>query len=118
MQQRALAPDQSSDAMSKRAFRDRCEPMIASLVFVDQYSLRRAFEIFVLSRSEAPQERHKTDRPHRDRGGRQEDQDIHARLPCIRSAFKVTMIDELDIATAAISGVRKPRAASGAAITL
>ena len=79
-----------------------------------------AFEIVKLAVAQRPQEGGKSEAAERQREGREVHDDIH-REPCARcalSAFKVTKIEELDIAKAAMSGVTPPSTASGTAIRL
>lgn len=79
-----------------------------------------AFEIVKLAVAQRPQEGGKSEAAERQREGREVHDDIH-REPfarCALSAFKVTKIEELDIAKAAMSGVTPPSTASGTAIRL
>lgn len=89
---------------------------------VEQNALRRAVEIVELAGSHAPQKGEKAQSPQakRDRDEEQQDgQDIFSlRTRPARNALRTTMIDELDMATAAISGVTKPMIASGTAAKL
>jgi hypothetical protein len=80
--------------------------------------MSRAFEILILAGSQAPKKRREAGRAHQNGGGGEKDQDVHGRIVCTRKALSVTRSDDPDMAAAAISGVNKPAAASGAARTL
>ena len=92
------------------------------LVFVVQQDPPRiAVEIFILARSQAPEEGGKAKRAETQRAGDQDHHDIHGEafsVNCKRKALSVTISDDDDIASAAIRGVRKPNAAAGAAMRL
>lgn len=113
-------------ACSPGADRRRLVPVLLLVrlvvVIVEQDALCRALEIVILP---APQRPEKTGEPEKAEdkgGGHEENEDIHLlpfALPRFsRSEFSVTVIEELDIATAATSGVTKPATASGTATAL
>src|SRR3569623_1593398 len=86
---------------------------------VEQDALRCAVHVFVLPRFQRPEEGREAEPAHAKRDRDEEEQDVHCSLAFPRrSAFRITMIDELDMATAAISGVTWPRIASGTAARL
>lgn len=92
------------------------------VVIVEQDALGRAFEVVILAAAQRPEKSGEPEKPEDKGGGHEEDEDIH-RLPFAlprfsRSEFSVTVIEELDIATAATSGVTKPATASGTATAL
>lgn len=89
---------------------------------VEQDALRRAFKIVILAAPERPEKTGETEKSENKRGRHEEDEDIHLAsfLPpkFSRSELSVTVIEELDIATAATSGVTNPATASGTATAL
>ena len=76
-----------------------------------------SFKIIELPRSEAPHKRNQTQKPQQQRDWDQRAEDGHARYPFLQ-AFRITRIDESDIAAAATSGVTSPASAMGMAIAL
>lgn len=90
------------------------------ILVVDQNSVCGAVEILVLAGAKAPEECRQTQRPETNRARYQNHHDVHQALlcSCSRKAFRVTISEEPDIASAAISGVSRPAAAAGAAIKL
>lgn len=88
------------------------------IVVIQQDPMGSAFEILVLVRAQAPEECAKTHGAERDRDRNEECYDVQERIPCSLSALSVTIKDEPAIATAAISGVTRPSAAIGTAMTL
>src|SRR5688572_3275607 len=88
-------------------------------IVVEQDAVGCAIEILELARAQGPQESGKPERAQGQRRGNEIEQDGHRSvLRPSRSALAITSTEELDIATAAISGVRKPAAASGTASRL
>lgn len=89
---------------------------------VKQNALRRPVEIVELAGPHAPQEGKQPEPAQAQRNGNEEQQHRHDRFPLFvrptRNAFKTTMIDELDMAMAAMSGVTSPMMASGTAARL
>ena len=84
-------------------------------IFVQQDTLGRALQVFVLMAAQGPQKR---DQPGtcKHQGHRNKDkQHVHQRT---RNAFSNTVIDDNDIAIAAPNGVANPRIAIGTATTL
>lgn len=73
-------------------------------IVVVENAMRRAFEIIVLAGLHRPDEGAEPDQPEQQCQRNEDDEDIHATFPALR-AFSVTMIDEPDIASAAIRGV-------------
>lgn len=75
-------------------------------------SLGGTIQVFVLARPDRPQERDQPEQAERD--GRRDEvhEHVHDALLRVR-AFKVTRIDDDDMATAAMSGVTKPAIAKG-----
>jgi len=81
--------------------------------------VRRAVEIVVLTGLQRPKEQQHAKRAQRDRGNGEHHERVHRyTLRVKRSAFSMTMSDDPDIATAAISGVTNPNAARGTAAAL
>lgn len=89
---------------------------------VEQNALRRPVKIVELPGAHAPQKGKKPQSPQAKRDRNEEQQDGHDAfsfpLRPARRALRTTMIDELDIATAAMSGVTRPMIASGTAARL
>lgn len=88
------------------------------IVVVEQDAVRGAVEILELAAFERPQESAQADKPEEKGDRDQNDDDVHARILESRKALPVTRSDELDIATAAISGVTSPIIASGTVTAL
>lgn len=92
------------------------------VVIVEQDAFRRALEVVILAAPQRPEKPGEPEKTEDKGGGDEKDEDIHL-LPFVlprfsRSEFSVTVIEELDIATAATSGVTKPATASGTATAL
>jgi hypothetical protein len=89
---------------------------------VEQNAERGAVEIVELTGAQGPDEGGKAEKPQEQGRGDQIEERIHsalhAGLRCSRKAFKITMREEDDIATAAISGVTSPADANGTATIL
>lgn len=84
-------------------------------VFVDQNTLARSLQVIELPVRQRPNEGGKTTQS-KQQGDRDEKADpAHRAHRVSRSALTTTMIDEVDIAIAAISGVTSPSKASGTA---
>lgn len=82
-------------------------------------TLGRAVEIVVLPAFERPEKGREPKGAHQESERDEEDQDLHGCLSAFsRNAFSVTISEEEDITTAAISGVTYPATASGTAIRL
>ena len=75
-----------------------------------------ALRIVELVGPHGPKERRKPGTAKNQAGGNQDGKDLHIYLS--RRAFRVTVIDDSDIARAAASGVACPISASGTATTL
>lgn len=88
------------------------------LVVVEQDAVRRPVQIVELPGLERPQESAQAEEPEKKGEGDQNDDNVHGRTFDNRKALPVTMSDELDIATAAMSGVMKPIIASGTVTAL
>jgi len=73
-----------------------------------------ALGVVILARPDCPDESRQSGQAHDDGDRDKNHKDIHGR----RTAFKVTIRDDPDIASAAINGVAWPRTAIGTAITL
>ena len=91
---------------------------------VEQDTLRCTVEILELAGSHAPQKSKKPESAKTEGDGDQEQENCHATLPAFaftrpaRKALSTTIIDELDMARAAMSGVTMPKMASGTAARL
>lgn len=92
------------------------------ILVVDQDPHRGAVQILELAAPERPQERHEAEQAEQERGRDQYEQDVHpkGRPPPRRrrSAFRVTRMDDADMAAAATIGVTRPATASGIASAL
>src|SRR6266446_1434754 len=81
-----------------------------------------ALKVVILAGLERPQEGGKAEQAERERQRHQIDQDFHGDPSSgrvfARSAFKVTRIDDPDMASAAIRGLANPRIAMGTATAL
>ena len=75
------------------------------------------FGVIVLPASQSVQKSHQAKSSQYQRYRYKVRQNVHLR-PRNRKAFKDTVIDDVDMASAAISGVAKPATASGTATTL
>lgn len=87
------------------------------LFVVVQNAARRAFEIFVLTRAQRPQERRQGERGRGERHGNEDYERIQRRLPK-RIELTTTAIDDEDIKKAAKGGVTCPSTAAGTASAL
>lgn len=91
-------------------------------LIIEQDALGRPVEIVELAGAHAPQEGEKPQSAEAQCDGNEEQKNGHdALLPFTRPArraLSTTTIDELDMARAAISGVTRPRMASGTAARL
>ena len=89
---------------------------------VEQNPVRRAFEILELAGLQGPGESGETDEAKKKSRGDQVEECAHAILPARpprnRKAFDITISEDEDIASAAISGVTSPATASGTATRL
>lgn len=81
-------------------------------IFVMKNSLSRAVEVFILARSDGPEKSDQPQKAKRDGGRNEIYQNVHRLLRKVR-ALRVTRMEDDDIATAATSGVTKPRTAKG-----
>jgi len=88
------------------------------LLFVDKNAQGRTIEIVELSGSQRPEECRKAEKAQEQSDRDQEKNTIHRAALLNLSALPITMIDDPDIASAAISGVTRPMIASGTAIAL
>ena len=79
-------------------------PKLLWAVVVQQYPRGVAFYVVVLPGFEGPEECGKAKAPEDDRHRDENEEDVHTFRPT-RSAFKSTVIEETDIATAASRGV-------------
>lgn len=111
---RALSPS------PRAADRPRAGSAFFFIVIVVQDALGRAVEILELSRAQGPEEGRETDEAQQQRRRDEQQQAAHEALrsSARRSALQTTTSDELDMATAAISGVTRPATASGTVIVL
>lgn len=111
--------------MTARSFRPlRAGPSIRSLSalvkpgrFIDQQASRAALHVIVLSGFEAPDKGQQPQTAQNERDRDQNYQNIHV-AHRIRSAFKSTVKEDIDMTSAAINGVAKPAIATGIAIKL
>lgn len=92
------------------------------VIIAAQDALAVALGVVVLAAPERPPEAHQTRQPQKQRHGYQYGKNVH-RDPGIkdyfsRSAFSATVIEETDIASAAISGEASPTSAIGTAMML
>lgn len=89
-------------------------------IIVRQNARGVAVRVVELAGSKRPKERGKAGTAEQQRNRQQENERAHAGASVRdrRKAFSVTMIDDPDIATAAISGVTRPAAANGVARAL
>ena len=85
-------------------------------VVIHQDAVRRPVEIFVLARFHGPQEGDEPQKAHRQRDRYQPEKRRHLRASL--KALSVTMIEDADMAIAAIRGVTNPNTASGTASML
>lgn len=76
-----------------------------------------AFKVFILVVPQAPKKGRETQSAKDQRYRDQDNKDVHS-LPFSRSALSRTVIEDVDIAIAAIKGVAKPASAIGTAIML
>lgn len=92
------------------------------LVVILQNAISGALQIVELPGPERPQEPGKADEAEEQRDGNEPGKSTHGASLMVmarnRTAFAVTRIEEVDIATAAIRGVTKPAAAIGTKIRL
>lgn len=98
---------------SPKGARNR-QPPEASIV-VEQNPVGVAFRVGELAAPHRPEESAKAGETEEDGDGDQDDEDVHR---AALAAFSDTVIEEADIARAAISGVAKPMSATGTAIRL
>lgn len=75
-------------------------------------SLGSAIQVFVLARLDGPQECDQSEQAERDGRRNKVHEHVHRALLRVR-AFKVTRMDDDDMANAAMSGVTKPAIAKG-----
>src|SRR5690606_7540086 len=95
------------------AFLRRIFPSVFFGFFVEKNALGRAFEIVILPGLQRPEKGDETQKAEQEGGGHQKDEYVHGVLRASparfarlrRSEFSVTVIDELDMAMAATSGV-------------
>lgn len=87
-------------------------------VLVDQDAHRGALRIVELPAAQRPVKRGQPGKAEAQRDRYEEDEAVHFAAPLNRSALATTMIEEVDMAMAAISGVTLPITASGTARTL
>ena len=80
-----------------------------------QVALRIAPGVVILPRPQRPQKRQEPEQPKPQRHRDQDDKNLHH---FNRMAFSVTVIDDSDIAAAAINGVATPTSAKGTATML
>lgn len=73
--------------------------------------------IVILATAQGIEKTRKANATQNQRNGYQISQDVH-RGPRKRSAFNETVIEDVDMASAAINGVARPATAKGTAITL
>ena len=85
------------------------------LVVIEQNPRRVSFDVLILIVSDRPKERYDAQSTKDQRHRNEDHKYIHART---LSAFRITRIEELDIANAAIRGLANPMTASGTAIAL
>ena len=85
------------------------------VVIRPQDAPRIALGVVILPRPQRPQKRQKPEQPKPQRHRDQKDKNLHH---FNRMAFSVTVIDDSDIAAAAISGVATPTSAKGTATML
>ena len=109
---RSSGPDPSSAAELRSA-------LGAIVVILAQDAVAVAFRIVELPVPQRPEERCKTKAAQEQRYRDEVDKHLHRRSPYFsRSAFSVTVSDDVDIASAAMSGVASPTSATGTATTL
>ena len=86
------------------------------VIITGQDAVRIAMGVIELALFQRPEEGHKANPPQKQRYRNQNCQDCHVYFSL--SAFRVTEIDDSDMAKAAASGVAAPTKASGTATTL
>lgn len=92
---------------------------LKGFVVVQKDAFGGALGVVKLARSEGPEEGSKADQPHAQSDRNEEKKSCHDFPPeRILNAFRVTMMDEPDIASAAMNGVTSPASAIGTAIQL
>lgn len=94
--------------------------LVLRQVIIAQDPVCGPIEIIELTALERPHEGCQPDKAQKQGSGNEVDQNAHVRPPArrARSALSVTMIEDPDMASAAISGVTKPATAIGTAIML
>ena len=85
------------------------------MVLVQQDAVRRAVEVLELVRPQGPEKRREAAGAQQQRDGNEDRQPVHAAADRSRMELATTMIEEQDMAMAAIIGVTKPASASGMA---
>lgn len=103
--------DQKAQVQLARVFVRAARPLIV------QNPYRMPFRVIILARFERPDEGQKTQAAKCQRHGNKEDKNIHETRPTL-TAFKSTVMEESDIASAAASGVAYPKTAIGTAMRL
>lgn len=91
-------------------------------VAIEQRAHGGAIQVFELLRAQTPQEGDEAEETQNECGWQEDDDNRHGRARGIsrerRKALATTMMDEPDIAAAAINGVTNPNIASGTAMAL
>lgn len=87
-------------------------------VVIDKDADGGAIEIIILASLQRPEEEGQPAQAKQQCAGDEDGDAVHFELPRSRSALATTMIEEPDMASAAMSGVTMPAMASGTAMTL
>lgn len=88
------------------------------LVVIDENADGGAIEIVILAGLQRPEEEGEAAKSEQQRAGDEDGEAVHLVAPRSLSALATTMIEEPDMARAAISGVTTPAMASGTAMML
>lgn len=92
-----------------------CSFMIVSQFVLDQYALTGTFKVIKLTMRQRPHERRQAAQAQKQGDWYEQADPRHRAHRVSRKALATTMIDEVDIAIAAISGVTIPNTAKGTA---
>ena len=96
----------------------RGDPLFNPVFIIDQDAQGRTVKIIELAVFERPEKGRKAKQAKPKRYGDQKGDPGHRATPFSRKAFPTTIIDDPDMASAAINGVTKPIIASGTATIL
>jgi len=105
----------SIGAIDDRNVGESCRPVASLGLIIDEDALAGAFQVVELTTRQRPHESSQAAETEQQRDRDQDADAAHRAHRVSRSALATTMIDDVDIAIAAISGVTIPSRASGTA---